>query len=139
LSQYVGRLHREIDNVKELKVYDYVDIRNYIFRKMYNIRQSGYNSLSYVASSVKSNRNTVFIYNEKNYENLLKQDLLNAKVGIHLFINEYSKQKITELIKYMKTNISILLNIKCEPFAMDITKLTDSEMPNMIVIDKRIL
>jgi superfamily II DNA or RNA helicase len=139
LSQYVGRLHREIDNVKELRVYDYVDIRNYVFRRMYNMRQSGYNSLGYVASSTKGNRNTVFIYNEKNYENLLKQDFLNAKSTVHLFINEYSKQKLTELIKYIKVDLSILLNSKYEQFAINITKLTNSEIPNMIVIDKRIV
>jgi superfamily II DNA or RNA helicase len=139
LSQYVGRLHREVNKIKELKVYDYVDIRNYTFRRMYNVRQSGYNALGYVASSVKSNHNTVFIYNTKNYENLLKQDLLNAKICIHLFINEYSKQKISELIKYIKTDVSILLNSKYESFAISITKLTDSEIPNLIVIDKRIV
>jgi hypothetical protein len=106
---------------------------------MYDIRQSGYNSLGYVASSTKSNRNTVFIYTEQNYENLLKQDLLNAKISIHLLINECSKQKINELIKYMKVDTSILLNSKYEPFAINITKLTSSELPNMIVIDKRIV
>ncbi|HHW37964.1 MAG TPA: DEAD/DEAH box helicase family protein [Bacillales bacterium] len=47
LQQYVGRLHRMNAIKKDVKVYDYVDIKEPKLQKMYEKRLSGYKSLGY--------------------------------------------------------------------------------------------
>src|SRR5699024_3163769 len=48
LQQYIGRLHRLHKNKSVVKVYDYVDHREAIFKKMFERRKQGYKTLGYV-------------------------------------------------------------------------------------------
>jgi superfamily II DNA or RNA helicase len=56
LQQYVGRLHRVHENKEAVKVYDYVDHREEIFKNMFKKRESGYKALGYVLANDKSSR-----------------------------------------------------------------------------------
>lgn len=47
LIQYAGRLHRLCDGKKEVRIYDYVDMRVQMFRTMFNKRCAGYRSIGY--------------------------------------------------------------------------------------------
>ena len=47
LIQYAGRLHRLCDGKKEVRIYDYVDMRVQMFRTMFNRRCAGYRSIGY--------------------------------------------------------------------------------------------
>jgi superfamily II DNA or RNA helicase len=47
LQQYVGRLHRNHDNKREVQVYDYVDQHVPILMKMFEKRAAGYKALGY--------------------------------------------------------------------------------------------
>ncbi|MEL3970937.1 DEAD/DEAH box helicase family protein [Rossellomorea oryzaecorticis] len=47
LQQYVGRLHRTHHLKQDVKVYDYVDRKVPVLKKMYEKRLKGYNSLGY--------------------------------------------------------------------------------------------
>ena len=47
MVQYAGRLHRQRENKKEIRIYDYVDGKMPIFEKMYKRRLKAYKSLGY--------------------------------------------------------------------------------------------
>ncbi len=47
LHQYAGRLHRQYDGKKEVRIYDYVDEQVPLLKRMYNKRSSGYRTLGY--------------------------------------------------------------------------------------------
>ena len=47
LIQYAGRLHRLCDGKKEVRIYDYVDMRVQMFRTMFNKRCAGYRAIGY--------------------------------------------------------------------------------------------
>lgn len=48
LQQYVGRLHRNLANKKEVIVYDYADINIPVLKRMYEKRLAGYKALGYM-------------------------------------------------------------------------------------------
>jgi len=47
LQQYVGRLHRDHDSKREIRVYDYVDWNVPVLARMYEKRVKGYRSMGY--------------------------------------------------------------------------------------------
>lgn len=47
LIQYAGRLHRLCDGKKEVRIYDYVDMRVQMCRTMFNKRCAGYRAIGY--------------------------------------------------------------------------------------------
>jgi len=47
VQQYAGRLHRAHENKKEVRIYDYVDARVPVLRRMYDRRMKGYASMGY--------------------------------------------------------------------------------------------
>lgn len=49
IAQYAGRLHRDYDGKKEVRIYDYVDIRIPLCDSMYRKRLKGYASVGYVS------------------------------------------------------------------------------------------
>ncbi len=48
LQQYAGRLHRLHDDKKEVRIFDYVDDKVPVLRKMFERRLKGYHSIGYV-------------------------------------------------------------------------------------------
>jgi superfamily II DNA or RNA helicase len=47
IQQYAGRLHRQYDGKKEVRIYDYLDESVPMLIRMYKIRLSGYKSIGY--------------------------------------------------------------------------------------------
>ena len=47
VQQYAGRLHRIHENKREVRIYDYVDTRVPVLRRMYDRRMKGYASMGY--------------------------------------------------------------------------------------------
>ncbi|MEB3102817.1 TOTE conflict system archaeo-eukaryotic primase domain-containing protein [Ferviditalea candida] len=47
LHQYAGRLHRQYEGKKEVRIYDYVDEQVPLLKRMYNKRSGGYRALGY--------------------------------------------------------------------------------------------
>ena len=47
MVQYAGRLHRQRENKKEIRIYDYVDSKMQLLDKMYKRRLKAYKSLGY--------------------------------------------------------------------------------------------
>ena len=54
LQQYVGRLHRQHDSKSIVKVYDYVDCQEKMFKVMFEKRLKGYQSMGYKLLENKS-------------------------------------------------------------------------------------
>ncbi|WP_416150402.1 hypothetical protein ACM26V_05335 [Salipaludibacillus sp. HK11] len=52
LQHYVGRLHRDHDGKREVRVYDYVDEKNETLKNMYQNRLKGYHSLGYSTEAI---------------------------------------------------------------------------------------
>jgi superfamily II DNA or RNA helicase len=47
LQQYAGRLHRELADKKEVRIYDYVDEGHPALMRMWKKRQQGYRAMGY--------------------------------------------------------------------------------------------
>ncbi|MFW2365114.1 MAG: helicase, partial [Desulforhopalus sp.] len=47
IQQYAGRLHRQYDGKKEVRIYDYLDESIPMLARMYKRRLSGYKSIGY--------------------------------------------------------------------------------------------
>ena len=54
LAQYAGRLHREYEGKKDVRIYDYIDIHHPVCDSMYRKRLKGYASIGYQAISLSS-------------------------------------------------------------------------------------
>lgn len=56
LQQYVGRLHRLHDKKDIVKVYDYVDHREKIFKAMFEKRKKAYKASGYIMETTESDK-----------------------------------------------------------------------------------
>ena len=86
IAQYAGRLHREYVGKKEVRIYDYIDIRVPMCDVMYKRRLRGYASVGY---KIQSNAPTVLfgeshgvIFNGHTYQNEFSKDLSHAKHSV---------------------------------------------------------
>ena len=86
VAQYAGRLHREYPGKKEVRVYDYVDIRVPMCDVMYKRRLRGYASVGYQIKSNAPmdlfNENHGVIYNGQTYQSEFFKDLSKAKYSV---------------------------------------------------------
>ena len=47
VAQYAGRLHRENEGKKDVRIYDYIDIHEPVCENMYRKRLKGYSAIGY--------------------------------------------------------------------------------------------
>lgn len=87
VAQYAGRLHREYTGKKEVRIYDYIDIRMPMCDVMYRRRLKGYASVGYrikqekpVDVSAESLQGIIF--NGHTYQKLFFNDLSQAKHSV---------------------------------------------------------
>lgn len=94
LTQYAGRLHREYEGKKDVRIYDYIDIHEPICDSMYRKRLKGYAAIGYktintaqptlfdnindIPSSVVENQ----IFNGSTFYRPYTSDLIKAKHSI---------------------------------------------------------
>ena len=91
VAQYAGRLHRENEGKKDVRIYDYIDIHEPVCDSMYRKRLKGYASIGY--KTIIKGQPTLFdnvndnegqIFNGKTYFRPYKTDLGTAKHSIVL-------------------------------------------------------
>ena len=86
IAQYAGRLHREYPGKKEVRIYDYIDIRVPMCDIMYKRRLRGYASVGYQIKSNESiglfNENHSVIFNGHTYQSEFFKDLLQARHSV---------------------------------------------------------
>ena len=86
IAQYAGRLHREYLDKKEVRIYDYIDIRVPMCDVMYKRRLRGYASVGYQIMSNAPmdlfNESHSIIFNGHTYQNEFFKDLSQAKYSV---------------------------------------------------------
>ena len=86
IAQYAGRLHREYPGKKEVRIYDYIDIRLPMCDVMYKRRLRGYASVGYQIMSTSPmdlfNESHSIIFNGHTYQSEFFNDLSRAKHSV---------------------------------------------------------
>lgn len=96
VAQYAGRLHRENEGKKDVRIYDYIDIHEPVCDSMYRKRLKGYASIGYKTiikgqptlfdnvNDIEFSINEGQIFNGKTYFRPYKTDLGTAKHSVVL-------------------------------------------------------
>ena len=110
IAQYAGRLHREYPGKKEVRVYDYIDIRVPMCDIMYKRRLRGYASVGYQIKSNAPmdlfNENHSVIFNGHTYQSEFFKDLLQAKHSVVISATKLWFSKYSPVLDILK-NLSV--------------------------------
>ena len=113
VAQYAGRLHRENEGKKDVRIYDYIDIHEPVCDSMYRKRLKGYASIGY--KTIIKGQPTLFddvndidfsinegqIFNGKTYFRPYKTDLGTAKHSIVLSSPKLYKVERNGLVEHL--------------------------------------
>lgn len=114
VAQYAGRLHRESEGKKDVRIYDYIDIHEPVCDSMYRKRLKGYAAIGY--QTIGSNQPTLFeskndlptfsdesqIFNGRTYSRFLTKDIADAKHSIIISSPRLYRVKNNELLPLLK-------------------------------------
>ena len=120
LNQYAGRLHRIYPEKKEVRIYDYIDMRVPVLESMYRKRLTGYKSINYKIGEFKTGLFQDFvpqtIYTTDNFEKAFHNDLSNCRENILIAVKRFRWNKIPLIIHLLTAKlhegISISIIIK---------------------------
>lgn len=130
LTQYAGRLHREYEGKKDVRIYDYIDIHEPICDSMYRKRLKGYAAIGYktintaqptlfdnikdIPSSVSENQ----IFNGSTFYRPYTSDLTKAKHSIVISSPKLYRTEQNPLVTLLKElaqqGIEILITTAAE-------------------------
>ena len=130
LTQYAGRLHREYEGKKDVRIYDYIDIHEPICDSMYRKRLKGYAAIGYktintaqptlfdnikvIPSSVVENQ----IFNGSTFYRPYTSDLIKAKHSIVISSPKLYRTEqnplVTLLKEFAQQGIEILITTAAE-------------------------
>ena len=154
IAQYSGRLHREYPGKKEVRVYDYIDIRVPMCDIMYKRRLRGYASVGYQIKSNAPmdlfNENHSVIFNGHTYQSEFFKDLLQAKHSVvisatKLWFSKYSpvldilKNLLVqgvEVVTFVKSNSEKEERLKETGLSI---RVNDSLAIDVAIIDKTLI
>lgn len=113
VAQYAGRLHREKEGKKDVRIYDYIDIHEPVCDSMYRKRMKGYASIGYKTiikgqptlfdnvNDIEFSINEGQIFNGKTYFRPYKTDFGTAKHSIVLSSPKLYKVERNSLVEYL--------------------------------------
>ena len=113
VAQYAGRLHRENEGKKDVRIYDYIDIHEPVCDSMYRKRLKGYASIGYKTiikgsptlfdnvNDIDFSINEGQIFNGKTYFQPYKTDLGTAKHSIVLSSPKLYKVERNGLVEHL--------------------------------------
>lgn len=126
VAQYAGRLHRENEGKKDVRIYDYIDIHEPVCDSMYRKRLKGYASIGY--KTIGKDTPTLFsdidsinlqseeegqIFNGKDYFVSYSHDIVKAKQSIIIaspkFYRIEHSSLIEKLSKVMTQGINLII------------------------------
>lgn len=130
LTQYAGRLHREYEGKKDVRIYDYIDIHEPICDSMYRKRLKGYAAIGYktintaqptlfdhindISSSIVENQ----IFNGSTFYRPYTSDLIKAKHSIVISSPKLYRTEQNPLVTLLKEltqqGIEILITTAAE-------------------------
>lgn len=119
LEQYAGRLHRENDGKKEVRIYDYIDIHEPVCDSMYRKRLKAYAVIGY--QTIQVGQPSLFedvdilpessednqIFNGKSYLRPMTKDLVKAKCSVVIYsprLYRVASNKLVSLLKEQSAN-----------------------------------
>ena len=124
IAQYAGRLHRDYDGKKEVRIYDYVDIRIPLCDSMYRKRLKGYASVGYGVPNPTDGNNCSkpeLIYDGHTFFEPFLKDLLAAKHSIVISCqkikHKYTPRLLSLLRKLMANGVEIVVWVKEQGFS----------------------
>ena len=105
VAQYAGRLHRDYIGKKEVRIYDYVDVRIPLCDSMYRKRLKGYVSVGY--NTVTTNCKTEFakqelIFDGNAYKSVFLQDVIDINQSIVMSCQRIKYKFQPRLISYLR-------------------------------------
>ena len=113
VAQYAGRLHRENEGKKDVRIYDYIDIHEPVCDSMYRKRLKGYASIGYKTiikgqptlfdnvNDIEFSINEGQIFNGKTYFRPYKTDLGTAKHSIVISSPKLYNAERNSLVEYL--------------------------------------
>ena len=113
VAQYAGRLHRENEGKKDVRIYDYIDIHEPVCDSMYRKRLKGYASIGYKTiikgqptlfdnvNDIEFSINEGQIFNGKTYFRPYKIDLGTAKHSVVLSSPKLYNAERNSLVEYL--------------------------------------
>ena len=113
VAQYAGRLHRENEGKKDVRIYDYIDIHEPVCDSMYRKRLKGYASIGYKTiikgqptlfdnvNDIEFSINEGQIFNGKTYFGPYKTDLGTAKHSVVLSSPKLYNAERNSLVEYL--------------------------------------
>ena len=154
IAQYAGRLHREYPGKKEVRIYDYIDIRVLMCDVMYKRRLRGYASVGYKIKANAPmdlfNESHSVIFNGHTFQREFFNDLFNAKHSIvisatKLWFSKHSSVLDTlkgisaqgvEVVTFIKNDLEKEERLKGTGASI---RINDSLAIDVAVIDKSLI
>lgn len=113
LAQYAGRLHRNYEGKREVRIYDYVDIHVPTLERMYHKRLKGYAELGYQVKFGAADKSVSMIYDGHSSMAPFEQDLNDAARSIVIVSPYLQKGRIAKLLpalqKAMDSGIDVVV------------------------------
>ena len=140
VAQYAGRLHREYDGKKDVRIYDYIDIHEPVCDNMYRKRLNGYASIGY--KTITNGQPSLFGDVIDTEDNLAKGGIFNGFSFRQTFISDLNKAKRSIIIsspKLYRVERNALLAKLCDLMhnGIDIVIMTASESESAAILRLR--
>ena len=105
VAQYAGRLHRDCEGKKEVRIYDFVDVRVPLCNSMYRKRLKGYASIGYGLASITDETELFkqdLIFDGNTYKAAFHQDLLSIKQSIVISCQKIKYKFMPRLVSQLR-------------------------------------
>lgn len=106
LAQYAGRLHRNYEGKREVRIYDYVDVHIPMLERMYHKRLKGYAELGYQVKFGTSDEPVSMIYDGHAAMAAFEQDLSDAAQSIVIVSPYLQKGRVGRLLPLLQSAVS---------------------------------
>ena len=149
IAQYAGRLHRGYPDKKEVRIYDYIDIRVPMCDVMYKRRLRGYASIGYQIKSNAAmdlfNESHSVIFNGYTYQKEFFKDLFKAKRSVVISATKLWFSKHSPVLDVLKDlsvrGIEVAIFVKSNSEKVEWLKETGASIrvDNSLTIDVAII
>ena len=106
LAQYAGRLHRNYEGKREVRIYDYVDIRIPMLERMYHKRLKGYADLGYQVKFGAADERVSMIYNGRTAMAAFEQDLSDTARSIMIVSPFLQQGRVKRLLPLLRDAVA---------------------------------
>lgn len=132
LTQYAGRLHRENEGKKDVRIYDYIDIHEPICDSMYRKRLKGYAAIGY--KTINTAQPTLFDHINDITSSIADNQIFNGSTFYRPYTSDLTKAKRSIVIsspKLYRTEqnplVTLLKELAQQGIEILITTATENE------------